>query len=104
MVKTFGKLIDVPWEEVLELQSTGVRFVAVFIGDDAVSKSFESVLTAFLKSHSVHRHLVKVDVDAHAAQNLVVSYVPQIRMYEKGKEIHRHRGYADYAGLKGILL
>ena len=104
MVETFGKLIDVPWEEVLELQSTGVRFVAVFIGDDSVSRSFENVLTSFLRSHNVHRRLVKVDVEAHAAQNLVVSYVPQIRMYENSKEVYRHRGYADYAGLKRILL
>jgi hypothetical protein len=103
LLHLFGQLVSVKWDAVLALQDTGVRFVAVFIGTDSVSRSFESVLTSFLGSHSIHRLLVKVDVDDQIAQKLAVSYLPQIRMYDKGYETHRHRGSADYEALKRIL-
>ena len=100
----FGRLVPAQWDAVLALQETGTRFVAVLIGDDSVSQSFEAVLTAFLTSHGIHTLLVKVAVDAQAAQKLGVSYLPQVRTYEEGQEIHRHRGSADYDALKRILL
>jgi hypothetical protein len=104
LAQFFGRLIPIQWDAVLALQGTGVRFVAILVGNDPISQSFESILTAFLTSHGIHTLIVKVEVYEQAAQQLGVSYLPQIRLYEKGQEVHRHRGSADYEALKRILL
>jgi hypothetical protein len=99
----YGHLLTAQWDVVPALCEIESSFVLVLLGLDSMSLAFEKVLQGFLASHYLHNMIIKVLVIDEVAKSLVVSYLPQIRIYEEGREIVRHRGAADYETLKRLL-
>lgn len=87
------------------LQQSGTLFL-VLIGSDLVSKKSEKVILSYVE----HRarpdkplNFKKVFVDEEAAKQLRITMVPQIRLYQDGKELHRHRGFVSYTVLQDLV-
>ncbi len=95
-------LIDVPWQAVLALRYAVPRAGVVLLGDDSLSKASSRVIAHFINRNQLRAPIVATRA-IEGAQELAVSLVPQIRVYDRGVEIKRHHGLASYSILSNLF-
>lgn len=85
------------------LQGTGAKFALLIRGEDQASVYMQALLKTALSTRKLGMLAVEVYIDTSTAHKLSVAVVPQLRLFEGGKEIGRHRGTMEYADLVDAL-
>jgi len=100
-----GQIHPVSWDAALVLRDLGVEFFLLIVSDNPLCNRLENTLLSFLQHQKLFLYAVKVSIDDHAsaARQLGATYVPQVRYYQGGKEIGRHRGVASYETLSELI-
>ena len=81
------------FENLLDLDAT---CWFVFTGKDSASDRSLHILQHFLTIHKPPIPVVEIPVaDSEDATRFQIAFLPQLRLYYRGKEIHRHRGVAS---------